>query len=76
MGFTPPVDCGTPPDLDNGTPDFSATVLGAIATYTCDEGYRLATTVNQRICMKSGGWSEEDIQCEAGNVEPFWGRNA
>lgn len=61
------VDCGTPPGIENGSPNFTSTVVGAVATYRCDDGYRLATPRNQMICLESGAWSNETIQCEAGN---------
>jgi len=62
------VDCGTPPNIDNGSPDVSSTLFGAVATYMCDEGYQLATPANQTTCLSSGNWSNEIILCEAGIV--------
>ena len=52
----PSVDCGNPPDLDNGSPDFISTEFGEVATYTCDEGYQLATLASQRTCLSNGAW--------------------
>ena len=62
------VDCSSPPLLDNGEAVFNSTVFGAVATYSCDEGYQLATPANQQTCLNSGDWSKEVIRCEAGRA--------
>ncbi len=33
--------CDDPVDIDNGTITFSGTVVGDVATYTCDLGFEL-----------------------------------
>ena len=58
------VECGTPPDLDNGIVQASSTVFGGVANYMCNTGYRLESNDSQRICMGNGKWSNEDIECQ------------
>ena len=57
---TPPtcqVDCGLPPSVANGQPQFSATVLGSTVYYTCENGYEVSG--NSRIqCQANGQWTQ------------------
>ena len=56
-----------PPSLDNGDYTLSSSnIVGAIATYTCNEGYRFNTTATNRTCQLNEMWSMENIQCEKG----------
>ena len=50
------VSCGVLPDPDNRTVTLNGTLLGSIATYTCDSGYAVVDDVT-RICQTSGTWS-------------------
>ena len=71
------IDCGPPPVLENGSPQFNSTVISpdrmanstvppAVATYVCDDGFKDIGSANQRRCMVSGVWSNEDIRCHSG----------
>ncbi len=51
----------------NGIVDLSqGTSLNAVATYSCNVGYRLEGT-GQRTCGSEGGWSDTQPVCE-GNI--------
>lgn len=63
-GITCPVP---PPSLENGEFTLSNNnIVGSIATYTCNGGYRFSTTTSTRTCQRNETWSMEDIQCEKG----------
>ena len=56
-----------PPSLDNGDYTLSSSnIVGSIATYTCNEGYKFNTTATSHTCQMNEMWSMEDIQCEKG----------
>ena len=56
-----------PPSLDNGDYTLSSSnIVGSIATYTCNEGYRFDTTATSRMCQSNEMWTTENIQCEKG----------
>ena len=56
-----------PPSLDNGDYTLSSSnIVGSIATYRCNEGYRFNTTATSHTCQPNEMWSMEDIQCEKG----------
>ena len=56
-----------PPSLTNGEFTLSSSnIVGSIATYTCNEGYRFNTTATSRTCQLNEMWSMEDVQCEKG----------
>ena len=59
------VDCGPPPELDNGNVTFSSTLVDSVATYECDEDYFFDDdgTKTTRTCLDSGEWSNEDLLC-------------
>lgn len=63
------VDCGHPPSLENGGPEYNGTLLGEQATYMCDEGHQLTTLASQRTCTSCGFWSNEDIQCAGNSIQ-------
>ena len=51
------VDCGPLTNPDNGQVNTSnGTILGSIATYTCDTGYTLSGS-ESRTCENSGVWA-------------------
>ena len=58
------MDCGPPPELDNGNVTFDSTLFDSVATYECDEDYffddRTKTT---RTCDENGDWSNADLLC-------------
>ena len=61
-----------PPSLDNGDYTLSSNnIVGSIATYTCNEGYRFSTTATSRTCQLNEMWSMEDIQCQKGWKNSF-----
>ena len=58
------MDCGPPPELDNGNVTFDSTLFGSVATYECDEDYFFDDGIKMtRTCLESGEWSNEDLQC-------------
>ena len=56
------MSCETLPDIDNGEVDITGTVFDSVATYSCDEDYRLDGDM-QRTCLSSGTWSGSEPQC-------------
>ena len=54
-----------PLDIDNGDVviNVGQNVEGAIATYTCDSGYRL-NNVLERVCQGNGKWNGSDPICQ------------
>ena len=58
-------DCGPPPKLENGRRQYEETSIGAKATYTCNDGYQLTTSISQRECLLQAKWSNENITCES-----------
>ena len=61
------VDCGYPPELDNGTVISSPlqTTVGSIVMYQCIEGYVFpdGISVINLICLENGSWSENNTIC-------------
>ena len=59
------VDCGTPPDVADGTYTLSdGTKQGSVATYSCNTGYKLKrNNQNKQTCTASGDWSGTLPQC-------------
>ena len=59
------VDCGDPPELENGRISnlSMATVYNSIAFYECIDGYHFQNDNTSRMCLLSGNWSDESIQC-------------
>ena len=55
-----------PPPLDNGKVTVTSDIVGAMAEYICDDGYRFSTPDTSRTCQMDGTWSEEEIVCESG----------
>lgn len=61
-------DCGSPGVLDNGHIGLSAgTVLGSIATYSCDTGFSL-NGVMVRECGTDGSWADSVPTCMSKQV--------
>ena len=66
------VTCPDPPSLTNGEFTLNnSNIVGSIATYTCNNGYRFNTTATSRTCQLNEMWSMEDIQCEKGWIMKF-----
>ena len=58
------MDCGLPPELDNGRVDYNSTLFGSVATYECNEDYFFDDGIKPtRTCLESGHWSNEDLLC-------------
>lgn len=58
------VDCGLLASPTNGMVDISAgTLLGQMATYSCDSGYML-NGVSSRECTRFGEWSNQPPTCQ------------
>ena len=49
-------------NIINGGVDITGIVFNSVATYTCNEGYRL-NGERQRTCLSSGDWSAAEPQC-------------
>ena len=50
------VDCGNLPDPANGQITLTGTVIGSMATYSCDRGYLPSSDPILR-CQDDGDWS-------------------
>ena len=63
--FFTAIDCGNPPDVANGAYTLSdGTVLGSVATYSCNSGYTLARpAANSLTCRPSGNWGGTVPRC-------------
>ncbi len=48
----------------NGTVNASSIFIGDIATYSCDDGFRVSETT-PRICQDNATWSESEPTCES-----------
>ena len=55
------VDCDPLLPPQNGMVSFNSTTSGSLATYSCDEGFRL-TGIETRTCF-NGAWSNRDPTC-------------
>ncbi|XP_053395851.1 sushi, von Willebrand factor type A, EGF and pentraxin domain-containing protein 1-like [Mercenaria mercenaria] len=54
--------CPDLPKITNGLSTETGSGVGAVVTYSCDEGYRLQGS-NRRTCEKGGSWSGSDPYC-------------
>ncbi|XP_064387701.1 sushi, von Willebrand factor type A, EGF and pentraxin domain-containing protein 1-like isoform X3 [Halichondria panicea] len=52
----PPIPCGDPPTIPNGSRTFTDTTIGETATYICDDGYQRSGSAAV-MCQASGSWS-------------------
>ena len=57
------VDCGPLRNPTYGTVSFRLIGLQHVATYSCNEGFRLTAGEKQRVCQTSGVWSGTEPQC-------------
>lgn len=56
-------DCGPLGNIQYGSVNTVAgTKFGDVATYTCDNGYRLEGPVT-RTCMATGNWTASEPDC-------------
>ena len=42
---------------------YTGTTPGSRTCFTCDEGYEINTTTNERVCQRNGLWSINPIVC-------------
>jgi formylglycine-generating enzyme required for sulfatase activity len=68
----PPVDCGAPPAVTNGSRTFTTTTYESTANYTCAAGFERVGSASV-TCQSSGAWSTppscNDInECTVGGV--------
>ena len=62
------IDCGTLPPPDNGDIDLSeGSLLGAMATYSCDPSFTLVGN-SSRQCQEDETWSGEAPTCEGNHI--------
>ena len=59
------VDCGSLSHPNNGVVDMTGgTRLGAVVTYSCNEGYTLIG-MHQRTCGTDGHWTGSEPICQS-----------
>ncbi|XP_052771323.1 uncharacterized protein LOC128210977 isoform X4 [Mya arenaria] len=59
-----PVECGHPPDIDNGILRATSVMYGGVAIYFCLPYYELKGG-DTRMCQADASWSSQLIQCIA-----------
>ncbi|KAL2090375.1 hypothetical protein ACEWY4_015063 [Coilia grayii] len=66
-----PRPCELPEDIPNGSYETDGTdlVFGAVIKYSCNDGYRMVSRFETRVCMLAG-WSGSLPVCEAVSCEP------
>ncbi|XP_075471339.1 membrane cofactor protein-like isoform X4 [Ascaphus truei] len=57
--------CGSPGAIDDGDFDVPDFLLGSRATYFCNDGFRMSSRRNYRVCQPDGSWSNTVPECEA-----------
>ncbi|CAI8045234.1 Tyrosine-protein kinase transforming protein SEA [Geodia barretti] len=59
------LDCGLPPELENGRMSNLSitTTYNSTVTYECKDGYYFHNNDTSRTCLSSGNWSDENILC-------------
>jgi hypothetical protein len=74
-GPTPPtvtssLDCGLPPELENGRMSNLSitTTYNSTVTYECKDGYYFHNNDTSRTCLSSGNWSDENILCKEDSI--------
>lgn len=76
--FYEPVDCGKPPNVENGYKigNQSLTQANSMVTYKCHDGHRNINSINFSKCEFSGLWSELP-KCEKSPIKSrtFWNEN-
>lgn len=59
----PPVDCGVPPAISNGSASYSGTTYGSNATYTCGNNYVLSSGTGVIGCLATAKWATPTPAC-------------
>ena len=59
--------CGPLSPPDNGNVDVPITIIGSVATYSCDSGFFISGN-SQRICQMDGLWSGSAPTCLLGTI--------
>ncbi|XP_047481240.1 LOW QUALITY PROTEIN: sushi, von Willebrand factor type A, EGF and pentraxin domain-containing protein 1-like [Penaeus chinensis] len=63
------MDCGDPPDIENGTISFTTTTYGSMATYDCFFGFVIEGSF-ERYCGALGFWNGSVPRCIAVTCDP------
>ena len=58
------VSCGSLSSPTNGSVTITEVTFGALANFTCDEGFNLIGS-SSRQCQANGNWSGNDTSCES-----------
>lgn len=61
-------DCGSPPQLSHATVKYSSTSYRDVATYTCEEGYKLSNSTKtlKATCNEHGNWTfSSNASCQS-----------
>ena len=61
-----PVDCGTPPGLDDAYPLIFDTILGSAVEYRCNDGF-ISLVGTSLFCDADGLWTGDVVPCEPVN---------
>ena len=64
MFFLLVVSCGSLSSPTNGSITITEVTFGALANFTCDEGFNLIGS-SSRQCLANGNWSGNDTSCES-----------
>ena len=64
MFFLLVVSCGSLSSPTNGSITITEVTFGALANFTCDEGFNLIGS-SSRQCQANGNWSGNDTSCES-----------
>ena len=64
------VNCGDLNDPNNGQVSLNGTILGSIATYTCDPGFNLTGDM-ERTCQANGDWSGSEPVCQSQFISKY-----
>ena len=55
--------CQNLPKPENGNVEVTSTVVGTVATYSCNDGFKLVGNEN-RVCRPNGQWSGVAPSCQ------------
>ena len=56
------IDCGTPPDVVDGSPIYNLTIFGTSVAYECDEGF-IIDSASAVYCNSAGSWIGQQPSC-------------
>ncbi|GFR58360.1 sushi, von Willebrand factor type A, EGF and pentraxin domain-containing protein 1 [Elysia marginata] len=58
------ISCGAAPSVNHSIVVESGRNFPAQASYTCDAGYMLSSSVSIKTCNEDGSWSTDDVTCD------------